>query len=229
MSDNQLPAPSSDSNAPLIAMGIIAVIVLLGFGIALFASERGDKEDTPDTNDTVTQEDDNLDGIREFDPPQALQDFTFTSTEGEPVSLSDFAGRYVLLYFGYLNCPDFCPTTMLEYEEINTRLGDNADEVVLLFIGIDEARDTPEALANYVSRYDADIIALSANAEELERIGEDYELNYLIQPETAPNVYNVDHTVSKFLINPDGELIRIFSWGLSEITITRELENLLEG
>lgn len=227
MSENQHSV--SNNNSALISLSIIGVIILIGLGIALFVSERGQKEESPDNQSVAQAEDDNLDGIREFNPPQALQNFTFTSTEGETVSLSDFSGKYVLVYFGYLNCPDFCPATMLDYVQISEQLGENSPEVVFLFIGIDEARDTPEALANYVSRYDAEIVALSGNAEELARIGDDYELQYELQPESAPNVYSVDHTVSKFLINPDGELIRIFSWGLSSRTISRELQQLIES
>ena len=202
------------TNSPsgaLIAFGVIGIIVLLGLGLALFVSQNGDEtsDDNTITNEEI--EDDAVDGIRDITPPRNLQNFTFTDVNGEDVSLSDFAGQYILLYFGYTNCPDFCPAAMLDYTNVIERLGEDSDQVTFMMISVDPERDTPELLSNYVSRYDEAIVALSGNHEELERIAEDYNLSYEAQPETAAGFYNVDHTTSKFLIDPEGNLIQIFS------------------
>ena len=220
---------TNSSSSAVIAFGVIGIIILLGLGLALFVSQNGDEVDDNNTSISQEIEDDAVDGIREISPPQSLQNFTFTASNGADISLSEFAGQYILLYFGYTNCPDFCPSAMLDYSNVIESLGEDANQVTFMMISVDPERDTPELLNTYVSRYDESIVALSGNHEELERIAQDYNLTYQAQPETSAGFYTVDHTTSKFLIDPEGNLIQIFSWGLSPITITQTLRAHLDS
>lgn len=143
-----------------------------------------------------------------LEPPRELTNWTLTAVDGEPFSLSDLQGRYVVMSFGYTHCPDVCPTTLSNYKRIKRLLGDKAEEVAFVFISVDYKRDTPEVLGSYISQIDGEFIGLSSTPEILDTIASEYGLYYELYEDGI-----VDHTASTFLINPEGQLERIFSFG----------------
>lgn len=156
-----------------------------------------------------------------------LTDFTLPSNTGSPISLSDLRGNFVLLAFGYTSCPDVCPTTMLEFRQVKSLLGEDSSRVKFVFVSVDEARDTPEILNQFVTRFDQSFIGLQGNDSVLQPIKDEYGLSYDIRqnPDSSAGPL-VEHTASKYLIDPNGDLIRIYSFATDAREIARELETL---
>ena len=171
-----------------------------------------------------------------IDPPVVLPDFTLQSNENDPVSLSDFKGKYVLLFFGYTHCPDVCPLTLGGFRRIKNELEENLnDDIIFMFITVDSIRDTPERLSEYLAAFDVPIVALRGTDEELSEIGKPFELKWeIIEPGAVSSMdssnghqhdhmlesgeYLIDHTSSRFLIDPDGALIRRYLYNSDPAT-----------
>lgn len=141
-----------------------------------------------------------------LDSPEALPDFTLDSAAG-PVSLSDFRGHYVFLYFGYMSCPDFCPTTMAKLAKVHRELGEDAKMMQAIMVSVDPERDTPEALADYVTVFNPTFIGLTGAKEAIDRAGEPYGLFYQRHEGSAATGYLVDHSTRTYLIGPDGRAL----------------------
>lgn len=156
----------------------------------------------------------NPEGIRELSQVRDVVDFTLPSTLGSDVSLSDFRGQSVVLFFGYTNCPDVCLITLSDVRQVQDLLGDEADSVQFIFVGVDGARDTPERLSEFFVPFGLSDVVIGLQGEDvvLQRLRADYSLFYQLNTEEGEN-YSVDHTASLYLINPDGALSTIFAYG----------------
>lgn len=227
---------SPGANGVIYIIAGVFAIVILAVSIFLLLDVIGPDDLVIDLSDTSPNEaaivlegvDPNAGTV--IDPPTELQDFTFTANTGDPLSLSDLRGSYVLIYFGYTHCPDVCPLTLLDFRRIKRDLGDVAEGVEFVLISVDGERDTPEFLDRYIARYDSSFIGLSGDDRELERIAPDYNLFYERRENVASQAgYLVDHTSSKFLVDPDGHLIRIYSFTVDAEVITGDLRELLNG
>ena len=225
------PTPPKSNNAVLILGGFIIIGIGVMIAFALVTNTNNSDDVTPLEpqlcNDIDLAIDDT--GILDINPRCVLEDFTFTATTGEDFSRSNLEGELALVYFGYINCPDFCPPTMLDFQSIQELLGDDAEQVNFVFVTVDPERDTVEALDAYMNRFNESFIGLVGNDAELTRIASDYDLTYEAQPESAPGIYTVDHTVSRYLIDSNGQLIRRFSFALSPGSIANEIEAVLAG
>lgn len=216
------PTPPESSRAAFIFLALSLVAGLAA--LVIFLTQGGDE--SPEESGPATVIEGNFTGGgTAINPPRVLQDFTFPANNGEPLSLSDLQGRYVLVYFGYTHCPDFCPQTLLDFSAVKRDLGDAADRVAFVFISVDPQRDTPQVMDAYVSRYDPEFIGLTGETEEFERIRN--EFGVLAEfPLGTDNDYPVDHTISKFLIDPEGRLVRLFAYGVSAAIIAEEIRAL---
>lgn len=136
-----------------------------------------------------------------LEPPQPVPDFTLTSAAG-PVRLSDYAGRYVYLYFGYTFCPDICPATLVDLARMRQALGDAADQVQVLMISVDPERDTPAHLADYVTHFDKTFVGVTGAKAVIDTVGEPYGLYYERHEGTAASGYLIDHSARVFLVDP---------------------------
>lgn len=205
----------------------IATAGLLAVAVTVAVVVVGGASDDNDTNAAPTDDPD-ITGVTLIDPPRPVEDFTLPASTGGEVSLSDFDGKAVLLYFGYTNCPDFCPPTLLDYTRIKNQLGDDAENVVFVFVSVDPERDTVERMTAYMNRFDPEFVAMQADDSVLEAIQDDYDLTWAVN-KTGPDdiTYTVDHTISKFLIDPQGRLARIFSFGVGTGTITENIRAIL--
>lgn len=154
-------------------------------------------------------------GVSALDAPRELIDFTLPGKDGAPLALSDLRGTYTLLFFGYTNCPDFCPLTLTEFKRVRALLEEQAPEtrVQVLFISVDGERDTADNLRAYVERFDPEFLAMQGDAVTLAQIAPDYGLFYEIVKENPDDTaYLVDHTTPSYLIDPEGRLEAIFSF-----------------
>ncbi len=159
----------------------------------------------------------------ELVPPEPAPPFTLTAGGGQPVSLSDFQGRYVLLYFGYTTCPDFCPTTLAVLKQARERLGRRADDLQVLMITVDPRRDTPERLAEYMSFFDPTFIGLSGTAAEIASVADAYGIFYEAHEGTPESGYLVDHTTTLVGVDPEGNLRLFYSYGVTAEEIADDL------
>jgi len=139
-------------------------------------------------------------------------DFTLQSAHG-PVSLSQFRGQAVLLFFGYTHCPDVCPTTMSSVAEAMSLLSsEEQSKVQPLFITVDPERDTGSHLAEYLSFFHPKIIGLSDTIEETKKVAARYSVEFFREGEDEKgDNYLVSHTSYLFLINPNGEIVDLMS------------------
>lgn len=126
--------------------------------------------------------------------------FTLTAADGTTRSLDDFAGKYVMLFFGYTQCPDVCPTALTRALEIRRRLGPNKDRIQVAFITVDPERDTPDIVREYVRAFDPAFVGLSGTAAQTARAAANYRVVYRKVPNGAS--YSMDHTALTFVVDP---------------------------
>lgn len=153
--------------------------------------------------------------------------FTLADPEGRRVSLSDFHGRLVLLYFGYATCPDVCPTDLAIIGAALERLGPAAREVQPIFVTLDPERDTPAVLRDYVKAFHASFVALSGAQDEIRRVATDFKVFYEKVALPGTRTYAVDHTAYTFLLDRKGEFVILFPPGTPPERIVEMLREQL--
>jgi protein SCO1/2 len=136
-------------------------------------------------------------------------DFQLTDHNGKPRTLADFKGKAVLVFFGYTQCPDVCPTTMAEMATVLQQLGKDADRLQVLFITLDPERDTQELLSKYVPAFDKRFLGLRGDAAATAKVAKDFKVFYQKVPGQDPANYTMDHTAGSYLFDPQGR-IRLF-------------------
>jgi protein SCO1/2 len=136
------------------------------------------------------------------------QSFNFTLTDtatGKTVTAADFRGESVLLYFGYTNCPDVCPTTLYNLERMMGRMGPLADHLRVLFVTVDPNRDTPQIMTQYVDLFGSHIIGLRGNTAQLATVAARYHAGYSVTPAGPGHDYSVTHTAEVYAFGPHGK------------------------
>jgi protein SCO1/2 len=152
-------------------------------------------------------------------------EFELTDHQGVTRTDEDFSGQWLLVFFGFTNCPDVCPTTLAEVAAIMDGLGAGATEVQPLFISIDPERDTPDALADFVPRFDAGIVGLTGTAEQIERTADSFHIYYeKIQEAAAPDGYTMGHSSQLLLFDPSGDYEISWTYGTPAEEILSELK-----
>jgi len=130
--------------------------------------------------------------------------------DGKPRTLADFKGKVVVLFFGYTQCPDVCPTTMAELAEVKRSLGPQGDQVQGVFVTVDPERDTPELLKAYLKNFDPSFIALRGTLEQTAQVAKEFKVFYAKVPGKTPGSYTMDHTAGSYIFDPQGR-IRLFT------------------
>jgi protein SCO1/2 len=137
--------------------------------------------------------------------------FALTDHTGARVTEADYAGNYLLVFFGYTYCPDICPTTLNQVALSMQALGDKADAVQPLFITVDPARDTAEIMADYVELFGANIVGLTGSEEKIASIAKAYRVYYRkVLVEGDADNYLMDHSTLLYLMAPDGRFLTLF-------------------
>jgi protein SCO1/2 len=153
--------------------------------------------------------------------------FALTDHTGRPRTLADFKGKAVVVFFGYTQCPDVCPTTMAEMASVMQKLGPLADQVQVLFITLDPERDTQELLANYVPAFDKRFIGLRGTPEQTAKTAKEFKVFYSKVPGTDPGSYTIDHTAGSYVFDRDGRLRLFIRHGQGPDPIVHDLRQLL--
>ena len=137
------------------------------------------------------------------------QGFSLVDHTGKPRTLADFKGKVVLVFFGYTQCPDVCPTTMAEMANVMQKLGPQADQVQVLFVTLDPERDTQQLLAGYVPAFDKRFIGLRGTLDQTAQTAKEFKVFYAKVPGDDPKTYTIDHTAGTYVFDRDGK-IRLF-------------------
>lgn len=154
-------------------------------------------------------------------------EFSLTDHTGKTRTLADFRGKAVVIFFGYTQCPDVCPTTLATLAETMKQLGPDADRVQVLFVTVDPERDTQELLAHYVPAFDKRFVGLYGDAAATERVAKEFKIIYQKQPGTTPGSYTVDHSAGLFIFDPQGRLRLYAGHGKSPDVLAHDLRALL--
>jgi protein SCO1/2 len=155
-----------------------------------------------------------------INPPAPASDFTLTNQTGGTVHLSDYRGKYVLLFFGYSHCTDQCPATMAILTKARSELGAQADNVQVLFISTDPADDTEQSMGAFLARFDPTFIGLTGSMEQLQPIWKDYGVTVQDGGET--------HSSYTYLIDPDGNLRLTYAYPANADGVSTDLKKLFK-
>ena len=157
------------------------------------------------------------------------KDFSLLDSDGKTRSLADFRGKVVVMFFGYTQCPDVCPTTLTEMQQAITLLGPDADKVQVLFVTLDPDRDTAEILKQYVPAFDSRFLGLRpADEAALEKVTKDFKIYYKRVPGTSPGSYTMDHTAGSYAFDPDGHLRLYIKHAQGPETLAQDIKELLK-
>ncbi len=132
--------------------------------------------------------------------------FSLTDHNGKPRTLADFAGKVVVVFFGYTRCPDVCPTTMVEMKQVMGKLGPDADKVQVLFVTLDPERDTQQVLAQYVPAFDPRFLGLYGDGATTLETAKDFKVFYEKRAGSDSASYTLDHTAASYVFDPQGRL-----------------------
>jgi len=149
--------------------------------------------------------------------PEYRQIAPFTLTDQHQQRFDDkrLRGKWSMIFFGYLSCPDVCPMTLHELNSfmqlLADKTGSQADKLQVVFVSVDPARDSPQQLGEYSAHFNRDIVAVTGQKTELDRFAGQFGAGYVIEQETAPGQYLVAHTSAIFLVDPLGRSVATFS------------------
>ena len=130
--------------------------------------------------------------------------FSLTNDEGKPVTAADYRGKVTLLYFGYTHCPDVCPLTLAQLHVVMQQLGPVADQVRILFVSVDPARDTPEIMHAYVNAFDPHAVGLSGANATVEALAKRYRSAFTREPPRGDGAYEVSHSSAIYVFDQKG-------------------------
>ena len=161
-----------------------------------------------------------------YPAPRALPPFELVRSDGTPLTLAEWQGRWNIVFFGYTNCPDVCPTTLTTFKQVWKRLDDATRERVRFdFVSVDPGRDTPEQLARYVGFFDPAFVAATGSDDQLTTLTHALGLIYA-RGEPENGTYAVDHAASVVVIDPDGHQIGLFRPPFDAAQIAADLATL---
>ncbi|MBC7731360.1 MAG: SCO family protein [Bacteriovorax sp.] len=146
---------------------------------------------------------------------------------GQPRTLADFKGKVVVVFFGYTQCPDVCPTTMVELAQVKKALGKDGDRVQGVFVSIDPERDTPEILKAYMASFDPSFVAMRGTPEQAQAAAKEFKVFFAKVPGKQEGSYTMDHTAGSYLFDPSGK-VRLFErYGGGAEALTADIKALL--
>jgi protein SCO1/2 len=147
--------------------------------------------------------------------------------DGKPRQLADFQGKVSLIFFGYTQCPDVCPTTMIELAEAKRALGADGALVQGVFVTLDPDRDTSEVLKAYVGNFGADFIGLRGSAEQLAAAAKEFKIFFAKVPGKVEGSYTIDHTAGAYIFDRSAK-VRLFTrYGSGAQALTEDIRKLL--
>jgi protein SCO1/2 len=155
--------------------------------------------------------------------------FALTDHHGTPRTLADFRGQVVTLFFGFTQCPDVCPTSLLTMKEVMAELGADAERVQVLFVTVDPERDSAELLAHYVPAFDERFLGLYGSLAEIEAVAREFRVFFRKSGDIAGGAYSVDHSAGTYVFDPAGRLRLYVRHAETADNIAADIKLLLAG
>ena len=156
------------------------------------------------------------------------QGFTLTDQNSQTRSLSDFKGKVVVVFFGYTQCPDVCPTSLTELTEVKRLLGANGDKLQGVFVTVDPERDTADLLKAYMANFDASFVAFVPTQDELVKVAKDFKIYYKKVDGKTPTSYTMDHSAGSYVFDTQGR-VRLYSrYGSGAQALAQDIQLLLK-
>ena len=156
------------------------------------------------------------------------RDFPLPDTEGRMRSIKDFAGKVVVLFFGYTQCPDVCPTTLAEIAQAKKLLGADGDKVQGVFVTVDPERDTPAVLKAYMGNFDPGFVALRGTPDQTAIVAKDFKVYYKKVEGKTPGNYTMDHSAASYVYDPQGRLRLYARYGAGPQALADDIKLLLK-
>lgn len=153
--------------------------------------------------------------------------FTLTDQEGKRRTDAEFRGKHMLVFFGFVNCPDFCPTALYTISQAMEKLGADADRFVPVFISVDPERDTPETLKNYAQNFDKRVVMLTGTPAEIAAVAKAYRVYYAKRTQEKTGSYTMDHSAFIYLMDPAGKFVTHFRHAVPPDDLTAALKKRL--
>ena len=157
------------------------------------------------------------------------RDFKLADHNGQQRTLADFRGKVVVIFFGFAQCPDVCPTAMAELAEVKRLLGADAGKLQGLFVTLDPERDTPEVLKAYMGNFDPAFLALRPEAQELPDLAKHFKIFYKKNEGKTAGSYTLDHTAASYVFDPQGRVRLYTRHGMGPAALAEDLKILLKG
>ncbi len=154
-------------------------------------------------------------------------DFRLTDHNGQDRTLADFRGKVVAVFFGYIHCPDVCPTTLSDFSLALQQLGPQADRVQVIFVTVDPQRDTPDLLKQFVPAFNPGFLGMYTDAESLKLLAKEYKVVYQKTAVKAADDYLIDHSAGTYIYDPHGNIRLLMPYGSSPDAIAKDLKTLL--
>ncbi len=155
------------------------------------------------------------------------RNLSLPDAEGKTRTLGDFKGKVTVVFFGYTQCPDVCPTTMAELSEVKRSLGPQGDKVQGVFITVDPERDTPPLLKAYLGNFDPSFVALRGTAEQTQAVAKEFKVYYAKAPGKTEGSYTMDHTAGSYIFDTQGR-VRLFErYGAGPKALASDIQRLL--
>ena len=158
---------------------------------------------------------------------QFARDFALTDHTGAPRSLADFKGKVVVVFFGYVQCPDVCPTTLSTLREVREKLGADGDKLQVVFITVDPERDTGEVMSQYVPAFHPSFIGLRGDIPSTEKVAKELRILYIKNAGKTPTSYTVDHSAGVFIFDPQGKIRLYASQNMTVDAYVHDIQVLL--
>jgi protein SCO1/2 len=156
------------------------------------------------------------------------KELNLTDQNGQVRKLKDFSGKLVVVFFGYTQCPDVCPTTMQELAEVKRLLGPDGDKLQAVFVTVDPERDTTELLKAYVENFDASFVALRPTQEQLPAIAKEFKIYFKRVEGKTPTSYTMDHSAGSYTFDTQGR-VRLFNrYGMGAQALADDFKLLLK-
>lgn len=207
------PAPTIERRRVALVLGIS---FLLGVPTAVLVQSRTEQRSSPFQLIDIT----GVDYGRGFE---------LSDQNGVVRSLADFRGEVAVVFFGFTQCPDVCPTTMTEIAEAKKLMGAEGSKLRGIFITIDPERDTADILKAYAATFDPDFVALRPAAQQIEKVANEFRIYVKKNPSSAAGAYSFDHTAASFVFDPQGRLRLYARHGAGAAALAADARLLLRG
>lgn len=155
------------------------------------------------------------------------RDFALTDHSGQARKLADYNGKLAIVFFGFTHCPDVCPGTLIHMKEVMAKLGEQADQIQVLFITVDPERDTQEVLSQYVPAFDKRFIGLRGTIEQTKAVTREFKVFYAKVPGSTEGTYSIDHTAASYVFDHNGQVRLMLKPDTPTDAIVSDLKALL--